>query len=83
LKAIVGSGSGAELGGVESFPLAAGAQHEEDGFHTDTVGFAGATAAEAVGVFVFGQQQSDGFPEIIGDTPIVRDGSFVHSRVSA
>jgi hypothetical protein len=54
LKAVVGSGSGTELGGVQRFPLAAGTQHEEDGFHADTVGLAGPATAEAMGVFVFG-----------------------------
>jgi hypothetical protein len=83
LKAIVGGGSRAELGGIQSFPLTAGAKHEEDGFHANTVGLAGPAAAKAVGVFVFGQQRRDGLPEIIGDTPIVRDGSFVHGRASA
>lgn len=55
LKAVVGGGSGAKLGGVQGFPLAAGAQHEEDGLHAETVGFAGPSAAEAVGVGVLGQ----------------------------
>lgn len=78
LKAVVGGGSRAELGGVQGLPLAAGTQHEEDGLHADAVGLAWPTATEAVGVFMFGQQGSDGLPKIIGDSPIVRDGSFVH-----
>ena len=83
LKAVVGGGSGAELGGVQSFPLAAGTQDKEDGLHAVAVGLSGPSATEAVGVFVFGEQRGDGLPEIIGDAPIVGDGSFVHGRVSA
>jgi len=83
LKTVVGGGSGAELGGVQSLPLAARAQHEEDGLHADAIRLAGSAPAEAVGVWVFGQQRGDGLPEIIGDAPIVRDGLFVHGRVSA
>lgn len=83
LKAVVGGGSGAELGGSQRLPLTAGAEHEEDGLHADTVGLAWPTATEAVGVFMFGQQGSDGLPEIIGDLPIVRDRLFVHGRASA
>jgi hypothetical protein len=79
----MGGGSGAELGGVQGLPLTAGTQHEEDGLHADAVGLAGPTAAEAVSVWVFGQQGSDGFPEIIRDAPIVGDGAFVHGRTSA
>src|SRR6516164_9743477 len=33
LEAVVGGGAGAEAGGVQRLPLAAGAEHEEDGFH--------------------------------------------------
>jgi len=83
LKAVVGGGSGAELGGSQGLPLAAGTQHEEDGLHADAVGLAWPTAAKAVGVFMFGQQGSDGLPEIIGDSPIVRERLFVHGRASA
>jgi hypothetical protein len=78
LKAVVGGGTGAEAGGVQSFPLAAGTQHEQDGLQADAVGLARPAAAEAVGVFVFGKQRGDGFPQIVGDAPLVRDVSFVH-----
>jgi hypothetical protein len=83
LKAVVGSGTGAELGGVQGLPLAAGAQHEQDGLHADAVGLARPTAAEAVGVFMFGKQGGDGLPQIVGDAPRIGDGMFVHGRVSA
>jgi hypothetical protein len=82
LKAVMGGGSGAELGGVQRLPLATGTQDEEDGLHADAVGLSGSSAAEAMGVWVFGEQGSDGLPEIIGDAPVVRDGSFVHGRAS-
>src|SRR5262245_54936691 len=37
LEAVVGGGPGAELGGVEGLPLAAGAQDIEDGIGTNAV----------------------------------------------
>src|SRR5947209_7072582 len=33
LEAVMGCGTGAKAGGIQRFPLAAGAEHEEDGFH--------------------------------------------------
>jgi len=62
LEAVVGGGTGAEAGGVQGLPLAAGAQHEEDGLHAGAVGRARTSAAEAVGVFMFGKQRGDGLP---------------------
>ena len=82
-EAVVGGGTGAEAGGVQGLPLAAGARHEEDGLHADAVGRARPTPAEAVGVFMFGEQRGDGLPQVVGDAPIVRDRTFVHGRVSA
>jgi hypothetical protein len=79
----VGGGTGAEAGGVQGLPLAAGAQHEEDGLHTDAVGRARPTAAEAVRVLVFGEQRGDGLPQVIGDAPLVGNGVFVQGRASA
>ena len=81
LEAVVGGGARAEAGGVQGLPLAAGAEDEEDGLHTDPVGGAGATAAEAVGVGVLGEEQRDGFPEVVGDAPAVGDRSMVHGRL--
>src|SRR5262245_8735167 len=40
LKAIVSRRSGTELGGIQGLPLAAGAQHKENGVHTHAVGSA-------------------------------------------
>lgn len=82
LKAIVGRGSGTKAGGVQCFPLAAGAEDEEDGFHTDAVGGTWASAAEAMGVGMFGEQGGDGLPEIIGDAPIVECLGKGHDFVS-
>src|SRR5215471_18592822 len=42
LPAVVGRRAGAETSGVQRLPLAAGAEHEEDGFHADAVGDGGA-----------------------------------------
>lgn len=50
LETIMGSGTGTELGGIQGFPLAAGAQDVEDGIGTDAVGYAGPPAAKTVGV---------------------------------
>ena len=82
-EAVVGGGTGAEAGGVQGLPLAAGARHEQDGLHTDAVGRARPAAAEAVRVFVLGEQRGDGLPQVIGDAPFVGNGVFVHGRVSA
>jgi hypothetical protein len=83
LEAVVGGGTGAEAGGAQGFPLAAGAQDEKDGFPTDAVGRARPTAAEAVRVLVLGQQLGDGFPQIVGEAPFRRDGMAVHDYNSA
>jgi hypothetical protein len=83
LEAVMGRRSGTELGGVEGLPLAAGAEHEEDGVHADAVGGAGPAAAEAVRVLVFGDQQSDGLPEVVGNAPVIRNGTFVHEKTCA
>lgn len=82
LEAIVGRGPGAEAGGIERFPLAAGAQDEEDGFHADAVGGARAAAAEGMGVDMFGEQVLDGDPEVVGDAPVVGEVTVVHRSTS-
>jgi hypothetical protein len=79
LEAVMGGRSRAELGGVEGLPLAAGAEDEEDGVHADAVGGAGPAAAEAVGVLVLGDQFGDGLPEVVGDAPVIGDGTLVHA----
>jgi hypothetical protein len=54
LKAIMGRGPGAEDGRIEGLPGAAGAQHIEDGIHTDAVRGPRLAAAEAVRIHMFG-----------------------------
>ena len=83
LEAVVGRGSRAEAGGVQGLPLAAGAQHKEDGLQADAVGRARTAASEAVRVFVFGEQRGDGLPQVVGDAPSIGDGTLVHGRDSA
>jgi hypothetical protein len=55
LKTVVRRGARAELGGVQRFPLAASAQHEQDGIHADPVGGARPSTAEAMGVDATGE----------------------------
>ena len=78
LEAVVGGGAGAELGGVQRLPLAAGAQHEEDGIHADAVGGAWLAATEGMGVNVGRDAHLDFVPEVIGDAPIIGNGTVVH-----
>jgi hypothetical protein len=82
LEAVVRGGTGAEAGGIQRFPLAAGAQDEEDGFHADTVGGRWFAAAEGVGVHPLGDQSSDGLPQVVGNTPLVHHPLFRHGWAS-
>jgi hypothetical protein len=52
LKAVVGGGAGTKDGGVQGLPLAAGAQHIEDGLHAGAVVRTWPAPAEAVRVLV-------------------------------
>jgi hypothetical protein len=79
LEAVVGRGTGAELGGIQRLPGAAGAEDKEDGVHADPVGGAGPAAAEAVGILTPGEVHLDLGPECIGDAPVVGDGTVVHT----
>jgi hypothetical protein len=72
-------GPRAELGGVEGLPLAAGAQDEEDGVHTDAIRGTWPAAAEAMGVDVPGQEELDLLPEVVGDAPVVGSRTVVHA----
>src|SRR6516225_4027878 len=45
LEAVVGSGTRTETRGLQRLPLATGAKHEQDGFHTNAVGGAGPATA--------------------------------------
>jgi hypothetical protein len=82
LKAIVGGGPRTELGGIQGFPLTAGAQDEKDGIGTDAVGGARSAAAERMGIDVGRDGDFQEFPELIGDAPIVGDGSRIHDQPS-
>jgi hypothetical protein len=74
LEAVVGGGTGAEFGGVQCLPLAAGAQDVEDGIQTDAIRSRGPAAAETMGVDSLGDADVQLLPEIIGDTPVLGDG---------
>jgi len=78
LEAVVGGGAGAEAGGVQSLPLAAGTQDEEDSLQAEAVRGPGSAAAEAVGVLMFGEEESDGLPQLLGEAPVVGDSRCVH-----
>jgi len=74
LKAIMRGGTGTEAGGVQSLPLTARAEYEEDGLHAHAVRSTRPAATEAMRIFVFGKQQGDAFPQIVRDMPLVHDG---------
>jgi hypothetical protein len=80
LEAVVGGRAGAEAGGAQRLPLAAGTEDEEDGVHADAVGGARLAAAEGVGVDVGGDAHLDLGPEVVGDAPVVGDGTVVHEH---
>ena len=73
LEAAVGRGVRADAGGVQGPPLAAGAEHEEDGVHGLAVGDPGVVAAQRMGG-PGRQQRYDAFPQRVGDTPLIIDG---------
>src|SRR5271166_773290 len=79
LEAIMGGGTRTKAGGVQSLPLTARAKHEEDGFHAHAVRSTRPAPAEAMRVFVFGKQQSNAFPQIVWDMPLVHD-RHIHKR---
>jgi hypothetical protein len=54
LEAVVSRGAGAELGGVEGFPLAARTEDEEDGIHTGAIRGSRLATAEGVRIHVLG-----------------------------
>ena len=82
LEAIVRGGAGTELGGIERFPLAAGAQDKENGVHANAIRCTRSAPAEAMSVLVVGQMDFDLTPEVIGDAPVIRHNSSSHSRPS-
>ena len=54
---------------MQSIPLAAGAEHKEDGIHGLAIIDAGPMAAQRVGL-ARGEQGLDAIPQFVGDTPI-------------
>jgi hypothetical protein len=78
LEAVVGSGAGAEAGGVQGLPLAAGAEDEEDGFHADAVGGRRLTAPEGVGVDARRDEGGHRRPQVVGDAPLVLNVRTFH-----
>jgi hypothetical protein len=63
LIAVMGGGLGAQVGLIQGFPLAAGAQDGEDGVGAAAVGGAGASAAKAMGLDVDGDERLKDSPE--------------------
>jgi hypothetical protein len=82
LEAVVGGGGGAELGGVQRLPLAAGAQDIEDGIGAHPVRGAGPAPAEAVGIHVLGDAQFHDVPQLSGDAPVLWDSGRIHDAAS-
>ena len=80
LEAAMGRTAGADCGGIERIPLAAGSKHEEDGVHGGAVGHGGSVAAQGMGLS-WGQERLDTFPQRVRDAPIttglIRIGSIV------
>jgi hypothetical protein len=69
LKAVMGGGPRTEKGGIERFPGAASAEHEEDGVHAHPIRRAGLAAAEAVRIHMLREQPVDLGPQVVGDAP--------------
>src|SRR5262249_12146754 len=82
LEAVVRRRAGAEAGGIEGVPLAAGAQDVEDGAQTLPVRAPGPAAAEAVGVPACGYPALQLLPQLVGDAPLVRRGLLAHRPTS-
>ena len=83
LEAVVGGGAGAEAGGIQRLPLAAGAEDEEDGIQADAVRGPWLAAAEGVGVDVVGEAGRDLGPEVIGDAPVIGNRTVAHAAPGA
>jgi hypothetical protein len=74
LETVMGRGAGAELGGIQGFPLAAGSENEEDSVQADAIRGAGLAAAERMGVDVFREEPGDFLPQVVGDAPVIVSG---------
>lgn len=82
LEAIMGRGTRTKAGGAQGFPLTARAKHEENSLHANAVGSTRPTTAKAMRVFMLGEDQGDGVPQIIGDMPLIHDGHIHKKGVS-
>jgi hypothetical protein len=71
---------GTQLRLVQRLPLAAGAQHIEDGISTGTIGHARSSSAEAMRIDVDRQERLEHRPEGIGDAKA--GGSPIIGRAS-
>ena len=57
---------------MQRIPLAAGAEHEEDGIHGLAIIDAGPMAPQRVRL-AWGEQGLDALPQFVGETPITPD----------
>ena len=77
LEAIVGGGARTDAGRIESLPLAACAQDEEDRVHAIAVGASWPATAETVRIHMLREEQFHLLPQIIRDDPFrARVGNF-------
>jgi hypothetical protein len=82
LETVMGGGTGTILGGIEGFPLTAGAQDEENGIGTDAIRSAWASTPEAVRVYVPRDADFHDLPHVVGDTPVVGNRWGFHDSSS-
>jgi len=55
LKTVMSRGTRTKTGSVQSLPLTARTEHEEDGFHADAIRGTRPAPAKAMPIFVFGE----------------------------
>ena len=82
LKTVVGGGAGTEAGGIQGAPLTAATEHEQNGFHAGAIGGWWFATAEGVGIHPLGDQQGDGFPQVVGNAPLILDVLALHGSTS-
>ena len=69
MKATMGGTTGTEARLMQSIPLAAGAEHKEDGIHGLAILDAGPMAAQRMGL-AWREQGLEAVPQFVRDTPI-------------
>jgi hypothetical protein len=72
LEAAMGGTTGADARLVQRIPLAAGAEHEENGIHRLAIINAGPMTPQRVR-FARGEEGLDTFPQLVRDPPITAD----------